>query len=140
MSTPPFIKINWVELTVEEKYNTLLQVFEGCKEGVPMPPNPGKSRSKLDNFGFDSWKKFFSVGRHCSIEFNVDADEYEFAPMIYLVKENGLYGIKSGIERIPSIAMPEEFITTFERVLEKIPSLTEEYYRQEEEEESDHEL
>jgi hypothetical protein len=139
MSTSPFIKINWSELTVEEKYNTLLQVFEGCKEGVPMPANPGASRSKIDNFGFSSWKSFAEGGWHCSIKLNTDASQYDFTPMIYVVKGNGLYGMKSGIEHNALTASPEEFITTLERVLEKIPALTEEYYQQEDEEESDDE-
>lgn len=137
MSSPPFIKINWVGLTVEEKYNTLLQVFEGCKEGVPMPANPSQSRAKLDNFGFASWKTFFEGGYHCAIALDVDARQYEFTPEVYMIRENGLYGMKSGIEHIASTATPEEFITTLERVLAKIPALTEEYYQQEDEESED---
>ncbi len=98
MSTPPFIKINWAELTIEEKYKTLLQVFEGCKEGVPIPPNPKEyGNSVVSNFGFTSWKKYAEAGSHCAIALDVDANQYEITPLIYLIKENNLYGIKSGI-------------------------------------------
>lgn len=135
MATPPFIKTDWRDLSTEEKYNILMRVFEGCKEDVPMPANPGQSRQKLDNFGFASWKRFFGGGSHCSIALNTDVRKYEFTPMVYTPKENGLYGMKSGIEQIASTATAEEFIATLERVLEKIPALTEEYLRGDEDEE-----
>ncbi len=46
MSTPPFIKVNWVELGPDQKLDVLKQVFEGSTSGIPMPKDK-KGSSKI---------------------------------------------------------------------------------------------
>jgi hypothetical protein len=135
MSTPPFVKINWEELSPDQKLNVLKEVFEGSINGIPIPKDK-KSNTKIEVFGFSTWESFAKNGRHCSIQFDTDAKQYEFQPLIY-VKEGGLQGIKNTAEKINSTSPAEQIILLMERILDKIPRLREEYYRQEEEDSDD---
>jgi len=129
MSTPPFLKVEWKQLSVQEKFATLKQAFEGSKKDLPMPPNPKEFGSSiLAAFGLKNWKSVYEGGRHCSIALDTDKDQYCFTPMIYLRQNKALYGIKGGIEYITASASPEEVIAVLEGLLEKLPQLEEEYY------------
>lgn len=132
MSTSPFLKVDWSKLSVQEKYETLQQAFEGSKKDLPMPDNPNEfSKSILAAFGLKSWKALYEGGRHCSIELDTDKNQYCLTPMVYLRQNKSLYGIKAGIEYIPASASPEDMIATLEGILEKLPRLEEEYYEKE---------
>ncbi len=132
MSTPPFIKVEWVSLSVEEKFAILQQAFEGCKINLPMPENPKEySKSILKELGFNSWTKFYKDGHHCGIELNIDKKQYQLTPLIYLKENEALYGIKKGIVTLSSETTSEEIITALEKVLARIPELTEDYYANE---------
>lgn len=127
MWTPPFIKVEWHLLDTTERYNLLMQVFEGSKKNVPMPENPKEySEYIIKELGQSSWKKFYENGAHCSISFDLDKKEYEFIPLIYEKESKSLSGVKHGIEILSSDANPEEVIATLERVLDKIPRLADE--------------
>ena len=98
-----------------------------------MPANPTASRSKIDSFGFSTWRKFAEGGRHCSIELNPGTAQFEITPLIYLTEGNILEGAKDGIEKVSSTANAKEVVAILESVLGKIPALTEEYRRHEKE-------
>src|SRR5687768_5804201 len=68
ISTPPFIKTDWLSLSIDEKFAILLRAFEGSRDKVPMPKNSEDySNSILKSFGFSSWKKFYQDGKHCRL-------------------------------------------------------------------------
>jgi len=132
MSTPPFLKVDWNKLSVQEKFITLHQAFEGSKKDLPMPKNPDEvSKSILAAFGPKSWKSFYEGGRHCSIDLDTSKNQYCITPMIYLRQNKSLYGIKEGVEFIGISSSSEEVIATLEGLLEKLPALEEAYYRKE---------
>jgi hypothetical protein len=132
MSTPPFIKVEWSTLSIEEKFNHLQNAFAGSKTDVPMPDNPREySKSIMQTFGFKSWEKFCEGGHYCAIDLSKSKKEYLFSPMIYVKEQGSLFGAKKGSEVLSLEATPEEIILTLEKVLEKIPELTEDYYANE---------
>jgi hypothetical protein len=132
ISSPPFMKVGWASLTAAEKYGVLMEVFEGSRQDVPMPiDTSAKSKDILKELGIGSWKKYYSEGRHCSIRFDPEKKEYFLTPMIFLVENTSLYGIKDGIVCVSSEANPEEMISALESVLESIPRHAEEYYSKE---------
>ena len=97
-----------------------------------MPKDPkAHGKAILQELGAGSWKKYYGEGRHCDIEFNPGKKEYCITPMIFLVENTSLYGIKDGIVCVSSEANPEEMISALESVLESIPRLAEEYYSKE---------
>src|SRR6185437_4254946 len=128
MSTPPFIKVNWEELSADEKLKILKQVFDGSIHRVPMPTEKKTKGSKIDAFGFSNWTSFAKNGRHCSMKFVPDIDQYEFLPLIYVNKEGGLQGVTKAIEKISAASSSDEIISRLDRTLEKIPALAKEYH------------
>ena len=130
--TPPFINQEWASLSIEEKFKLLTSLFEGSKMGLPMPSNPNEySSSVLKELGFKSWKKYYTNGYHCSIDWDIIKGEYKFTPSIYSSENDSLSGLKKGVQVLSSNATPEEIILTLEKILEKIPELTEDYYANE---------
>jgi hypothetical protein len=132
MSTPPFLSLEWDKLSSQEKFAHLQHAFEGSSKDVKMPENPPEySKSILNAFGFKSWSEFYEGGRHCSIDLDIEKKEYRISPMIYVKEQGSLFGTKTGDEIISSDATAEEVIAALEKVLNKIPQLTEDYYSNE---------
>lgn len=128
----PCIKVDWLKLNVEEKINLIKNALERSTINVIMPKNPkDHGQAVLKDFGFSSWQKFYEGGLHCSIDLDTGKKEYKITPMIYLKENNSLYGIKKGIEVLSSDASSKEIIETMEKVLGRIPQLTENYYANE---------
>ena len=138
MSTPPFLKLEWNKLQLQEKFDYLQQAIEGSIKDVPMPKNPREySKLIMKDFGFKSWEKFCENGYHCTIVLDLEKQEYQINPMIYVKEQRSLLGARTGSETLSNEAKPEELIITLEKVLDKIPQLTEEYYADEDEDVGD---
>lgn len=132
MSTPPFLKLEWNKLQLQEKFDYLQQAIDGSIKDVPMPENPKEySQLIMKDFGFKSWEKFCENGCHCTIVLDLEKREYQINPMVYVKEQRSLFGAKTGSVTLSNEATPEELITTLEKVLDKIPQLTEEYYANE---------
>jgi len=132
MSTVPCTKVEWHSLSSAEKFNTLNQALERSKVNVPMPENTKHhAQAVLENLGFKSWKKFYEGGYHCTIDLDIEKKEFKITPMIYLRDNTSLYGIKKGIEVLSSESTPEVVVSTLEKILARIPELTEDYYANE---------
>lgn len=118
ISSPPYIKVKWSNLSIKEKYDLVLSVFDGYKENLPFPSDPKAfSASILKAFGEKSERQFNKDLKLCMINFHEDMQEYVFKPSRRL-PGNGHEGIEGKVSIKPG-SSAEEFISTLEGVVEK---------------------
>lgn len=118
IATSPFLKIEWKNLSIHEKYECINNVFNGYKDNVVMPESQSEySKYILEQFGFSSWKKLNQNSKQCAMEFNEES--YIFTPLRYLPNHQGHEGIKDGIETVKAEEDEEKIIAALEKALEK---------------------
>ncbi len=113
--TPPFIKIKWKELSVDDKYDLIVQVIKASNDINFYQKDIVFDKEIFKAFGFKSWRQFNDNTKCCNIVFNDEKGMFKITPSEY--DGDGYSGIKEGIAHIDLSVGKEQFINVFEKVL-----------------------
>jgi|KBSSwiStaDraftv2_1062776.scaffolds.fasta_scaffold138293_2 hypothetical protein len=118
ISSKPYLRLNWKELTPNEKLKFINEALDNSKTGIEKPTSfKDVGKELLGAYGFSTWNELFKKAKLCYID--LENELYIFTPSIYDSRTGGHEGVKEGIAKMPVDAAPEEIFATLEKVMER---------------------
>jgi hypothetical protein len=113
--TPPFVKVVWKELSIEDKYKLIMNVLKASNAETVFKKDIVFEKEFFKIFGFKSWRQFNKNTKLCRVSIEDEKKKIEIIPTEF--DGSGYLGLPAMIKTLSTDILIEEFVESFEEAL-----------------------